>query len=70
MNIKTISIGVGIGAVVTSGVIFGIQAALKSARRKGVAEGTENVLHEQEIGGQAVKNYRANRFAFLKRSGS
>lgn len=70
MNIKTIGIGAGIGAAIASGVIFGIQAALKSARRKGVKEGTENVLHEQEIGGLAVKNYRAKRFAFLKRSGS
>ena len=66
MNIKTIGIGAGIGAAIASGVIFGIQAALRSARRKGTQEGAENVLHEQAIGEQAVKAYRAKRFTFLK----
>ena len=70
MNIKVIGIGVGIGAAVATGAIFGIQAALKSARRKGNKEGSETVLREQGIGEQAVNAYKQNRFSFFKRKGS
>ena len=70
MNIKTIGIGVAIGVAIASGVIFGGQAALKSARRKGKKEGMAEVYTEQMIAEGAIKHYKAKRFSFLKRRGS
>ena len=67
MNIKTIGIGVAIGAAIASSVIFGGQAALRSARRKGKNEGAAEVYEEQMIAEGAIKNYKAKRFSFLKK---
>ena len=70
MNIKTIGIGVGIGAAIASGVIFGAEAMLRSAYRKGKKEGVAGVYEDQMIANDAVTDYKKKRFSLLRKRGS